>query len=48
LSSVHRADIRNKVACDYVFTSTDIKIINFGVSDTLVSDHKALILEFEI
>lgn len=34
--------------CDYVFTSKDIKVVDFAASDDMVSDHKALILEFEL
>lgn len=32
--------------CDYIFTSSDIEVNSFRVSDALVSDHKALILQF--
>lgn len=35
-----------KVVCDYIFTSNDVKVIDFYVSPKVVSDHKALILEF--
>jgi len=50
LSPVHRAPLaaRNSVACDYIFVSEDIQVNKFQVSDTIVSDHKALILEFDI
>ncbi len=34
--------------CDYVFVSDDVRVKAFEASDTLISDHKALILEFEI
>ncbi len=37
-----------KVVCDYIFTSKDITINRFTVSDQIVSDHKALILEFDV
>lgn len=33
-------------ACDYIFTSPDIRVTNFQVLDDIVSDHKALIVEF--
>jgi endonuclease/exonuclease/phosphatase family metal-dependent hydrolase len=32
--------------CDYIFTSQDIDITSFTASDALVSDHQALIVEF--
>jgi endonuclease/exonuclease/phosphatase (EEP) superfamily protein YafD len=34
--------------CDYIFVSTDVKVTSFSVSESIVSDHRALILEFEI
>lgn len=34
--------------CDYIFVSDEIKVQSFEASDKLVSDHKALILEFEV
>ena len=50
LSSLHRAPLpdRNQVACDYILTSPDIVVKSFYASDELVSDHKALILNFEL
>lgn len=36
------------IVCDYIFVSKDIKVQDFKVSEKLVSDHKALILEFEL
>ncbi len=33
-------------ACDYIFTSPDIEVKNFQVLDDIVSDHKALTVEF--
>lgn len=50
LSSAHRAPTqdRSSVICDYIFVSKDIKVSKFSVSEEIVSDHKALILEFEI
>ncbi len=33
--------------CDYIFASDSVKVISFEASDELVSDHKALILNFE-
>lgn len=32
--------------CDYIFTSPKIKVTNFQVLDDVVSDHKALLVEF--
>lgn len=34
--------------CDYIFINELVKVINFKMSDELLSDHKALILEFEL
>lgn len=50
LSSAHRAPDkdRSSVACDYIFVSNEVRVLDFRVSDELVSDHKALILEFDI
>lgn len=39
--------VRN-VACDHILVSKEVKVTNFEVSEELVSDHKALILNFEI
>ncbi|CAN5676480.1 hypothetical protein BH23PAT1_BH23PAT1_1480 [soil metagenome] len=33
--------------CDYIFTNEKVKVKRFYASDALVSDHKALFLEFE-
>jgi endonuclease/exonuclease/phosphatase family metal-dependent hydrolase len=50
LSSMHRAPEpdRLSVVCDYILISPDVKAKNFVVSEEIVSDHKALILEFDI
>lgn len=37
-----------KVACDHIFVSKHIDVVNFERSDALLSDHKALIVEFDI
>jgi endonuclease/exonuclease/phosphatase family metal-dependent hydrolase len=37
-----------EAVCDYIFVNDAIKVRNFQMSDELVSDHKALILEFEL
>jgi len=34
--------------CDYIFVNDKVKVKSFGVSEKLISDHKALILEFDI
>lgn len=34
--------------CDYVFVSKDISVESFRASDQLVSDHRALVLEFNV
>lgn len=50
LSPVHRAPEpdRSSVVCDYILVSSDISVEKFYVSDEVVSDHKALILDFNI
>jgi endonuclease/exonuclease/phosphatase family metal-dependent hydrolase len=37
-----------KEVCDYIFVNDQVKVKDFVASDALVSDHKALILEFDI
>ena len=34
--------------CDYIFVSKDIHVKSFSTSDEIISDHKALLLEFEL
>lgn len=34
--------------CDYIFVNDQIKVADFYASDELASDHKALIVEFEL
>lgn len=36
------------VPCDHILVSPDVQVQKFEVSEALVSDHKALILEFDI
>lgn len=50
LSRAHRAPLEDQdnVACDYIFVSQDIRVKNFQASDELVSDHKALVMEFDV
>lgn len=38
----------NQVVCDYIFVNDRIKVRHFEVSEALISDHKALILEFSL
>lgn len=37
-----------KEVCDYIFVSKNIKVLSFKMSDKIVSDHQALILEFNL
>jgi endonuclease/exonuclease/phosphatase (EEP) superfamily protein YafD len=37
-----------EVACDHIFVSDDILVNSFKVEDKFLSDHKALLLDFEI
>lgn len=50
LSPVHRAtdSDRHTSTPDHILVSPEIKIGKFYVSDELVSDHKGLVLEFEV
>lgn len=34
--------------CDYIFVSPGVTVNNFYASDELISDHKALVLDFEL
>jgi endonuclease/exonuclease/phosphatase family metal-dependent hydrolase len=36
------------IPCDHILVSDDVQVLNFTVSDRLASDHKALLLEFDI
>jgi endonuclease/exonuclease/phosphatase family metal-dependent hydrolase len=55
LTATHRIDstlsplakVQN-VACDHILVSDTIKVQRFEVSDDLLSDHKALVLEFSL
>lgn len=38
---------KNEV-CDYIFVSHDIKVNSFVMNDTIISDHNALILDFDL
>lgn len=48
LSPVHYVAADENVACDYIFVSEDVDVRRFAVSEALVSDHKPLIMEFEL
>jgi endonuclease/exonuclease/phosphatase family metal-dependent hydrolase len=37
-----------RVACDHIFVNGAVDVQSFQLSDVLVSDHKALLLEFEL
>lgn len=37
-----------EVVCDYIFTSRSIRTRKFVLPDNIVSDHKALVLEFDV
>ncbi len=37
-----------KEVCDYIFVNEQIKIAGFSASEKVISDHKALILEFDL
>lgn len=34
--------------CDYIFVNDEVKVRSFEMSDEVVSDHKALVLEFDL
>jgi endonuclease/exonuclease/phosphatase family metal-dependent hydrolase len=38
----------HKAVCDYIFVNDLVKVKNFYAADVLISDHKALILEFDL
>ncbi len=39
---------KHRLVCDYIFVNDTVTVQNFHVSEALVSDHKALILDFDI
>jgi len=44
-----RTQLTRKIeVCDYIFVSKEIEVKSFTASNELVSDHKALVLEFDI
>jgi endonuclease/exonuclease/phosphatase family metal-dependent hydrolase len=40
--------VEHPVICDYIFTSDGIKVKSFEAADQIVSDHKALTVEFDL
>jgi len=48
LKTTRTSITHRKEVCDYIFINNKVKVENFYASEELVSDHKALILEFEI
>lgn len=55
LTATHKVDTTlselgkvSDVACDHILTSGDVKVADFRVAEDLVSDHKALVLEFDL
>ncbi len=46
LSSLSRVPV--DVPCDYIYSSHHIQTNEFSISEDVVSDHKALIFEFDI
>lgn len=46
LSQLSRVPI--DVSCDYIFVSKSVQVNKFSVSEKIISDHKALVLEFDI
>jgi endonuclease/exonuclease/phosphatase (EEP) superfamily protein YafD len=44
-----RTELTTKTeVCDYIFVNDSVTVNSFGAIDKLASDHKALILEFDI
>lgn len=44
-----RTPLTNKTeVCDYIFVSKEVKVNDFRASDEIISDHKALILDFDL
>jgi endonuclease/exonuclease/phosphatase family metal-dependent hydrolase len=37
-----------KEVCDYIFVNESVEVKDFSMDDTIISDHNALILDFEI
>jgi len=44
-----RTPLTNKIeVCDYIFVNDQVKVKKFKASDDIISDHKALILNFDL
>lgn len=48
INSTYSIFNNNNVVCDYIFVNSEVKVQDFQMSEELVSDHKALILEFDV
>lgn len=48
LATTRTALTHKTEACDYVFVSDDVNVQDFKALDEVVSDHQALVLEFEL
>ena len=48
LKSTRTSLTRKTEICDYIFVNKQVKAIGFKAPDNVVSDHKALVLEFEL
>lgn len=46
LTSTYSEFGKNKEVCDYIFVNDKVEVKDFKVSNTIVSDHLALIMEF--
>lgn len=48
LTSTRTKFSRKNEVCDYIFSSEEVQVLRFTQSDALVSDHSALVLEFDV
>ncbi|HEY5442114.1 MAG TPA: endonuclease/exonuclease/phosphatase family protein [Candidatus Saccharimonadales bacterium] len=48
LNNTYNQLSENQVVCDYIFVNDQVRVQRFAMSEALISDHKALILEFEL
>lgn len=48
LTNTYNQFSANHAVCDYIFVNGEIKVRSFEMSDKVLSDHKALILEFDL
>lgn len=42
-SLTHKTEV-----CDYIFVNDAVKVVNFSASEAVISDHKALLLDFSV